>query len=373
VGEAARIEFKEGGAKPVSPSGTICIRTGSYNEPIVLNKIMEIRACDGTATIGPVPLAAFDLVADAVDNNGLPLNPKWGTQRSENVPPDPNQCHHGDSDDSFSCTNQFTYTDSGCHVLPPPIFRYCCGPHVNWFGATYQGTIFWDNHDCPFPCGDDDYNMRLVPENGAGLTANTDHIQVEFDSDETIDHFNSPFWSTFHRAVDDDGCSGSGGIPVLGRVPGCPGRSSGTRARQMINGGNGALAIVTGLVGLDCGEGCFSELHPAWALVMNVQPSTDDDLWVFFVRNWGDEGFCGTDQHLIDFPNNRYTLRIPWKGGATSVMVNSQTLHPSNFQNPPPPPEFRNVPGQGVFITFTLDAPRGGGSMWDGELHLQWR
>jgi hypothetical protein len=137
----------------------------------------------------------------------------------------------------------------------------------------------------------------------------------------------------------------------------------------MLNAGHGAFAIVTGLVGLDCEHDCGSELHPVWALAMNVQPSADDDLWVFFVRNWGNEGFCGTDHHFVDFPNNRYTFRLPWKSGKKSVDFTPQ-FHAYHIQGPQP--SIMPVPGQGVFVTFTLDAPREDGSMWDGELHLQW-
>src|SRR5262249_20796697 len=83
-----------GGVKHISPGGTLFIRGGSYTEPILLNKQMEIRAYDGTATIiGPSSLAPFDLVADTVDDNGLPLNPKWGAQRNDpNTLPDLGQC-----------------------------------------------------------------------------------------------------------------------------------------------------------------------------------------------------------------------------------------------------------------------------------------
>lgn len=224
----------------------------------------------------------------------------------------------------------------------------CVAPHVNWFGATYQGLVYWDNHSPPFPGGDDDYNILLKREDRAGSTTakdNRDSILLEFDSDETIDHFTTPWWSRFHTAVDDSDAS----------------------ARKMIDG---RVAIVTGLVGLDCEHECHSELHPVWSLAMNVQPSADDDLWAFFARNWGNQGFCGTSQHFIDLPNNQYTFRLPWRPGATSVRITSQSFRA--YHTKKPLPSVRAVPGQGVFVTFSLDEPRGDGSMWDGELHLQW-
>jgi len=349
VSEGARLNYKDGDAQPVSPGGTLFIRGGTYIEPILLNKKMEIRANDGTARIiGLLSLREFDLVADTVDDNGLPLNPKWGAQRNNpGALPDPLHCPSGRSGlehdpGSSSCTNQFTYLNGG---------RFsACGPHVNWFGATYEGIVFWDSHDSE----DDDYNLCFRTRNNAGYTTahdrprcDFDHIKCEFDAAETIDHFNTPWWSMFKTAVDE----------------------SDDRARQMING---RFAIMTGLVSLDCHHDCWSELHPVWALAMNVQPSINDDLWAFFVHNWGNGGNCifDLDQEFIDFPNNTYTFRLPWKDGATDVTFTSQTWHPYQTQNPPP--SVRKVPGVGVFVTFTLDAPRDDGSMWDGELHLKW-
>jgi len=83
----------------------------------------------------------------------------------------------------------------------------------------------------------------------------------------------------------------------------------------------------TGLMNFDPAHDVHVELHPVWALAMNVNPqgSTDDDTWVFFVRNSGNEGFCGGSQEFIDFPNNQYTFRLPWNlpwgPGATSATV----------------------------------------------------
>ncbi len=381
------------GQRGVSPGGMLSIRGGSYSEAILLNKIMSITAYDGTATIRPGPLAPFDLVADAVDDNGLPLNPKWGGQtlttsaaNPNGVPPNPRQCPQGrdvgdigDHDPgSFPCTNQFTYLNNGV-----------CGPHINWFGVTYTGTMSWGEHSCPvtplFPpirgalCGDDDYDMVLKTDKQVGFIADgRGSIECEFDSDETIDHFNSPWWSRFHTTVDAGGCHSSDKPGVVGVV--CREiAADNTGAQSVIDGSS---VIVTGLMGIDTEHGQHVELHPVWALAINVRPSDinvlpsiNNELWAFFVRNWGDEGFCSSDQEFIDFPNNRYTFRLPWRPGATSVSVTSQSWHPYHTQNPPPSEEngsIRKVPGVGVFVTFTLDAPRKDGSMWDGELHLKW-
>jgi len=356
---------------PVQPGDTVVIATGIYPEPIVLGKPLRIQAEGGPVTIGPRSLWPLDVVAQGVDDNGLPLNPKWGSQVNSGALPDPEACKNNNYPPSNSaCTHQPTDYDLGNSASALTCYLAGHGGHVNWFGCTYRGTVVWDGHSCP-AC-DDDYQMNLQPENSAGLTINNAGvIECEFDSDETIDKFqlaNLPWWQTFKGAVDADGCAGCEDlVPGFGDQGPYP---HGHYATQMMGGTNGVFAIVSGLMGLDCGHSCQSELHPVYALAMNVQPSIADDLWVFFVRNWGDEGFCSSDQHYLGLPNDTYTFRLPWKPGATSVSVTSQAFYPYHNQNPPP--VVTSVAGQGVFVTFKLDPPRQDGSMWDGELHLQW-
>ena len=170
--------------------------------------------------------------------------------------------------------------------------------------------VSWESFSHPLPRGDDDYNIRLMRDDKAGYTAaNPDSLLLEFDSDETIDKFTTSWWSEFHKAVDD----------------------SDAKARAMIDE---RFAIVTGLIGLDCEHECHSESHPVWAMAMNVKPSDDDDLWAFFVRNWGNEGFCGTGQHFMELPNNKYTFRLPWKARKTSVEVSSKSFHAYHTTKP---------------------------------------
>jgi hypothetical protein len=339
VGEGARLNSKDGLPRPLSSGGTLIIRGGTYPEPILLSKPMEIRA-EGTVTIGPPGrLAPFDLVADTVDANGLPFNPKWGAQRrNPSELPDPATCPDGPG--RLPCTNQFTY-ENNRHLttLCRPFFpRY----HVNWFGATYEGQACWDHHEED----DDDYNINLEQRDRAGYSTVSRFLHGEFKFGETVEHFDTAWWSGFRRTVQEEDNDGP--------------------ARQLIDG---SFAIMTGLVGLDCRHDCSTEIHPLWALTMNVQPSIDDDLWVLFVRNSGNEGACGPDQEFIEFPSNRYTVRLPWRDGATSVEVTGRSFHSFNTGHPGPSILLR--PGQGVFVTFSLERPEDG-SVWDGELHLKW-
>ena len=355
VGEATRLNYKDGDGQPMPPGVTLVVRGGAYPEPIILNKSMEIRA-DGMVTIGPVALADFDLVADTVDPNGLPLNPKWGALwKLPPTLPNPLKCPPGRAADagdpgSPACTNQFTYVNKGLG----------CGPHVNWFGATLEGTVCWDGYSDVFHSSgifgflterDKDYNINLRTSHDTLQTTTSSLVHCEFRGPDTVDHFFGPaWWSDFRLFVESD---------------------RDDDARRMIDGSS---AIMTGLVSLDCVDrdhACASELHPLWALAMNVQPQRDDDRWEVFVSNQGVGGSCigDIDQELIDFPNNQYTLRLPWRDGATSVKV-VVDLHPFKTRKGFSVVVRKEV-GGGVFLTFPLEAP-GDGAMWFGEVRLQW-
>lgn len=357
---------------PKLVAGDFMIKAGFYPERVILNTPMVIRAYDGPAVIGDVNPAPFDLVWDAVDDNGFPLNPKWGAQAANStLLPDPKLCDSYFAQDpgDSPCTHQSTSRDQGF---------FDCGPHVNWFGCTYTGSVTWIGHSCE-GC-DQDYQLNLFPDNKGGLTKNNkDSIELEFDSAETIDRFGTPsWWSVFHVAVDWDGCLGCGGIQDRGN---CDMIShGGCLSKYLINEGSPARAIVTGLMGLDCGHSCQSELHPVWAMAMDVTTSASEDRWAFFVRNWGNEGYCGFGQHTTSFPNNQYKLRLPWNGDAGSASTKFVSLHHHNTKDTPAPVVCL-VKNEAVVVTFTLDPPvhvggvpgfAGDGPMWDGEISVQW-
>jgi len=56
--------------------------------------------------------------------------------------------------------------------------------------STYEGTPEWLSHSPSLL--DDDYNIKLRRPDNAGVTADTrDHLLMEFDSEHTIDHFDT--------------------------------------------------------------------------------------------------------------------------------------------------------------------------------------
>jgi hypothetical protein len=120
-------------------------------------------------------------------------------------------------------------------------------------------------------------------------------------------------------------------------------------------------------VGLDCEHSCATELHPVYAMAIHVNDSPSDDVWAIFVRNWGNEGYCSQDQHYLDV--NAFTFRLPWRPGATSVVVKTATFQTNDARVSGP--AVAPASNQGVLVTFTLPAPEAGARV-NGELHLQW-
>jgi len=295
----------------------------------------------------PPPSAPFDLVWTATDASGLPLNPQWAWQREHpgSLPNADTQCFPLPG--IFSnpkCTTQSPSIDNPTGwnaVWCAAGAQHSIHGHVNWMPAIWQGKVFWESHSAPGT--DDDYNINVVPPSGEGLTVSSEgHIHSEFDSDETIDHFRTPWWNSFHAAVDRDDAS----------------------ARAMIDG---KFGIVVGLAGLDCEHGCATELHPVYALTIHVNDNPQDDTWAIFVRNWGDEGYCSQDQHFLDA--NRIAFFIP-QAGATAVQLNAASTFLTN-SNETAGPLVSLIPGQGARVEFQLPDP-GKQARINGELHLRW-
>ena len=307
------------------------------------------------------------LVSDAVDENDLLLNPMWGYQRSNpGQLPDPRRLCNNEPD---KCTYQRTYRDYGQYLV-----FITCGPHVNWFPVTYDGQIRWHDHSAPGT--DDDYNFLLQRQDQAGYTiVDRNGLLLEFDSDETVDHFYTPWWRRFHDAVDAGDGIGADASLLYSR--GLLSRDEFewrwkeryALAKSMVDG---KYAIVTGLAGLDCEHSCGAELHPVYAMAIRVRDDSGDESWAIFVRNWGNQGFCGTSQHL--WLSTSYTFRLPWKQGAASVAVlnapgDRQFLSDTSEATGP------NVtwsPGEAVLVNFTMTPPREDGTRINGELHLRW-
>ena len=133
-----------------------------------------------------------------------------------------------------------------------------------------------------------------------------------------------------------------------------------------------------------------AELHPLYAMATrrdNFENGPNDEAWLMFVRNQGDEGYCSSSIWDAGFEN--YTFQLPWREGMTSVEVNwdKTQFHGTDGTSGPivakvPPPALpRPALPPGVYVTFHLGPPVHSSSIFgtpasipfiNGALHLTW-
>jgi hypothetical protein len=252
--------------------------------------------------------------------------------------------------------------------------------HVNWFPVTVEGFGGWITLG-----DDDDYTFSYTRDDGScPLCVNDrDFIHVEFDSDETVDHFSSTEWNQLHQAVDNF-MSAAGTVKYCETRGGCP-PSQLQEAQHQVDilpkffQGH---TILTGMFGLDGEHGLKSELHPLFAVALRrdkIDNSQNDEGWLMFVRNQGDEGFCSS--HIWGLGLEDYTFRLPWRYGMLAVSVDSSktqfvgtdgTSGPVVRALPPPSKQ------AGVYVTFHLgpaqskEGTAASVPFINGALHLVW-
>jgi hypothetical protein len=326
-----------------------------------LTAVLETKAC--ALPPPPVPPYPYDLMYSETDDTGVALDPEWKSTMTAPFfsAPDPAQCGGGNPWQS-PCTSQQAAINNNKGLCPTGEL----GGHANFIPATYVGRLTWESHS--LESQDDDYNFGLLPlipqSPTPWITAADDPVaglHLEFSSDETIDHFHTPWWNSFHAAVDSDDSRS------IDNPFGQPRRElvSGTsRALAMIQGN---YAIVTGLVGLDCAHSCGAEIHPVWAMAIHVKDDPNDDTWAFFARNGGNEGYCGSKTELLN--TTTFTFRLPWRPGATQASIAGQNFLWRGAKTAGG--TFDPEPNTGVLISFSL-APPGQGDRMNGELHLKW-
>jgi hypothetical protein len=325
-----------------------------------------------------------------VDDNLILFNPVWGAQLAPQHPlPNATTCDPSNRpSDPKNCTTQVTTWDGSDLCTVRGWFTGDAGGHRNWAAGTYQGRIFWEAHSAPGT--DDDYNFRLVPPDQAGLTTDNGKtaatgepsLELEFDSDETIDHFTTPWWRALHAAVDaDDKAYGDYQEAIRLSHESPPVTVDVAKFKAAYEQTHQALttitddktAIAVGLVGLDGAHGYSTEVHPVWAIAIKTNDDPSEEIWAIFARRWGNEGFCSGDQHYLDdLQGDLVVFRLPWRAGATSVQVVPGPQFLTRLGQASGP-SVSPLSGQGVLVSFRLPAPNAGHfERINGELHLHW-
>ena len=235
----------------------------------------------------PTTFRDFDVVATDLDENGFPLNPKWGKQVNSNQSPDFNN-----------------FTDDY------PIWKnsgFWCGTHYNFMPITYQGQVAWEGHSNSV-YDDDDYYGMLTRADRAIYTTARNYIHWEFNSEETVDNWDktSTWWNLFHHNAVD---------------------VSDNEAKAHMDNDP---AIIIGLLNIDGQHDNPCELHPVYAMFLQQQVVNFDNIFPvaatknnlvyhFFVRNWGDEGFCSSGQEYLFY--DYIKIKIPGAGKITAANV----------------------------------------------------
>ena len=290
----------------------------------------------------------FDVASSDFDANVFPLNPQWGKQREQGMIPNPSEsCPiYSDNEDPNEWTRSPQYPNCTSYVVT---FNGAvpCGAHVNFMPVTYEGNVFWVEHRPPFL--DDEYTLNVARSDQHLYDSIANAVHIEFDSDETVDNWDDThtWWDNFHHnAVDHTSeitnPDGTHTIVADGKQ----------YASAMIDG---SFVIVIGLLGLDANHDGKAELHPVYAMFVRLNSNdTRQSSWAFFVRNWGDEGFCGDNQEYLYTRQNTVKVKIP---NVTAVTADNMWDGAQNDDNLSP----MNVTSQpfedGLLLTFTLLPP----------------
>jgi hypothetical protein len=337
-------------------------------------KITVVSGAGGKLWASSGKSAPYDLLSDGDEDNLIPLNPYWAFGTNGVPPTDASPakeptgttlCSSGSVEtvaengpDLVPCVSVTTVTSrddanwwkTGLNDYDPlqDTFAFCT--HANWGPATYSGILQFESKSTPFY--DDDYSWDLRRTDLRGLSGDRDNIEAEFNSEETIEHFTSPWWAGLENAVNSD--------------------SSFVNAKEYFGK---KFSILTGLFGLDLGHfPAHSELHPVFAMAVRVkEDDPTDEQWAMFVRRFGDEGFCSSNEHYLDFlPNNKFVFRLPLLWGANAVLDDNVVLDMRAEHDIGDPPTVEFVAGDAVYVTFDLPENPAAGQLIHGELHLKW-
>lgn len=249
----------------------------------------------------------FDLTSKETDPNGSPLDPLWApqAQKPQNLPPTPasNCTKSGAQPYQPGCTDQAKTlvrdTGKGINGLLCSLFgdANSINGHEDWTAARAAGPLAWLNFAEDF-----DYNLLLLPDQEYGLTGNNNewpehggrYMEVEFDSREFDGRFGTSWWQEFARLAEK----------------GAQSDDYSEIQEYMHPGTTVGYGVVYGIFGIDCEHGCRSEIHPAYAVAIQVTDTKDTNKWAIFARNWGDEGFCSHFDHQLDLSNTQNAIHL---------------------------------------------------------------
>jgi hypothetical protein len=260
----------------------------------------------------------MDLTSPVTDPNGFLLNPDWygqsGYRHGSIAVPDIDasvECNYFRNDGgTFILTQQcsskplevderrpfhgpfldvIAYACQFSYDKREELDRYSVHGHVNWEVATYTGHVFFDDFQDPvlfhhWPPGDGDLDFTITRDDHAGYVKGTASLDRSGHDPGIVMEVNryelgalaTPWWADFAAQLKD--------------------AQNLQRARDKLMGVDGTAI---GLVGIDTKHGAHTELHPLFVLFARTNVDNVGEHWVFIARNWGYEGGCSKDLHLL--------------------------------------------------------------------------
>jgi hypothetical protein len=322
------------------------------------------------------------------DYNLFPLNPNWQYKLVNGKAPGtfaqcPLSDNPSDWKSSKSCTSQSLHYNDG-QIGCTDVFSGH-GGHMNWFPVTEVGIVNFSDHS-----SDDDYNFYLQsPDSSLYLWSDdpdpmNQFLALEFDSDEFPDPVDDDYniwWNRFHNAVSPPWFSNQTETP-----------------QEMVKN---KLEIVTGMAGIDIGHDnanqATTELHPVFGMFILTDEQTSinpdgsvamNDTWSFFIRNMGNEGYCGPGLEYAGVKQLKVFIpEMPYYYAGTITPYNADTrdyvsiddgnVHITNWNgitddNDPRRERWtRQIVNGGVILNFNFDSDYSDG-IFVGDIKMNW-
>ena len=311
--------------------------------PVIIGIAVAAMLVIGSPNAGKTspPQGTMDLTWTELDANGFPLDPDWygqaGRVHGTAAQPDIDAgaaCdyfdNHGGRLRIKGCTTQPVEVDERrpFRGALPDLLGYACRfvrdrreqlgrdsvyGHINWQVATYTGRVSFEDFQDPrispaHPVpgdGDLDFTLKRADHRGyvrANSLQEDPGIVLEANRHE-LGALDTPWWSAFRRAFENEGHSSSA-RPLLRDAP----------------------AVAIGLLGIDTKHGTHTELHPLYALFARTSAGgVLPEHWVFFARDRGHEGACSSHEHFLGRSSVAARIESP---SVASPVVGDITVSP---------------------------------------------
>lgn len=376
-----------------NPSGHQCDNMGVATVTVRITPENNQRPPTASPTR---PLLSFDPVSKSIDENGFMFAPRFYGNLTE---PDTKQLEATSECKNFEYKNPFLVrygirspcTQQASFDVPPHVLTECLlAPgfgqlhgHVNWAPSTFigklrsQGTSADRDFDLQlFTLDDLDRNTRF-----ANSSDDVGKVEPVLTSDsQPIGEYRNALWlefasyETFNVTSPKDPSPRPSGYEFWDNLS----------KKALDAKDTDHTAVVTGLLNLDCVHDCHTELHPVFAMAVRTKREdlakdiVNDDSWAIFVRNAGNEGDCGADEHYLN--RDAYTFFLPAPLGALRETPNVENpVNTFSANDDGITWKLYPAPGRsGVYLTFSF-APTACRKLYSrqpmfisGVLHLNW-